>query len=392
MCFSTADWDAPLPTNKHQVMRRLARRNRVLFIETLGTRAPRATAADAARIGRRLRRGFEGPRRAERNLWTLSPLVRPSWRTAADRSSNRLAFRLTAAASLERFPDPVAWVYSPYAVHLLDVVRPKLVVYHMVDDLAAVPGADADALRDAENRLLARADCVFCTERSLFDRARLINPAALFMPNVADFRHFSGPKADVADPRFARLRALPGPRLLFSGNLAPHKVDFAVLDAIAQSRPDWSLVLVGPEWEGAATPASLARLRRRPNAHFLGAVPYGDLPAYLHEADLLLVPYVRSRATTAVFPLKFFEYLATGLPVVASPLPSLLPYREAVRLAGSPASWPDACAKAMADPESMAEQRRTLARRHTWTARLLEMERDLKRALWDRQVGAGEGL
>lgn len=389
VCFSTADWDTPLPTNKHHLMRRLARHNRVLFVETVGTRRPRvASGTDLGRIARRLRRAFEGPRRRAENLWTLSPVVRPAWRSTTARLLNTTAFTLQARAVLRRFPNPIVWVYSPYAVHLLRLIDPKLVVYHMVDDLSAVPGADREALREAEAQLLARADCVFCTERSLFDRAQLVTSRARLMPNVADYAHFSKPRASVRDERLERLRAMPRPRLLFSGNLAPHKVDLALLDELARLRPQFSFVLVGPEWEGADAQRLLGRLRVRPNVLLTGHVRYGDLPAYLHEADTLLIPYVRNQATRAVFPLKFFEYLATGRPVVASPLPSLLPFGEAVHLAEGREQWLAALERALASPGELADQRRRLARRNTWAARLRDMEQAIAEALAERHPPA----
>lgn len=382
VCFSTADWDTLLPTNKHQLMRRFARHNRVLFVETLGTRAPRlASGTDLSRIGRRLRRGFEGATQRAPTLWTLSPVVRPAWGTAAARAANRVAFRAQASRALSQFPDPIVWVYSPYAVHLLEGLRPRLVVYHMVDDLSEVPGVDARALREAETQLLARADCVFCTERGLFDRAQRINGGARFMPNVGDYRHFRKPRADVADERLAALRALSRPRIVFSGNLAPHKVHFDLIARIARERPQWQFVLIGPPWEGTEEPSALRALRRARNVTFTGHVAYRDLPAFLHEADVLAIPYRENRATRAVSPMKFFEYLATGLPVVATPLPSLLPYHEAVHLARTPAQWVRAIEAALADPADLAEQRRVLARRHTWQARIAEMEREIGDAL-----------
>lgn len=383
ICFSTADWDTPLPTNKHHLMTRLAaRNNRVLYVETLGTRAPRlASGTDLSRIGRRLTRGFEGPRKRTKRLWTLSPVVRPRWKSPVDIAMNRTAFRTQAGRAVAAFPDPIVWVYSPYAVHLLPLLSPRAVVYHMVDDLSAVPGADKEAIREAEAQLLARADAVFCSERSLWDRARRVAPHALHKPNVADFAHFSNVRKIPSSTRLARLRALPGPRLLFSGNMTPHKVDFELLDAIAERKPEWQLILVGPEWEGSEQTAAQRRIGTRPNVHAIGHVPYEELPPYLHEANVLLIPYILNDATRAVHPLKLFEYLATGRPVVASPLPSLLPYRGALRIAGGVEQWIDAVSGALDDTHEMEIQRRTLARRHTWETRLQEIDRALAAVL-----------
>lgn len=386
VCFSTADWDTLLPTNKHQLMRRLAAGgSRVLYLETLGTRAPKlSSGVDAARVLRRLQRAVQGPRRRTEGLWTLSPAVRPVWQSLTQITLNRWLFRLQTARALSRFPRPVAWIYNPYAVYLLEQLRPALVVYHLVDDLAAVPGADAESIREAEGQLLARADVVFCTEQSLYDRAKLIaRDRAYFMPNVADYAHFSRNR-DVGErsaTRLAQVRALPRPRLLFSGNLAPHKVDLDLLLALARLRPGWHLVLVGPLWEGARPPKSLAALERQSNVTFTGHVEYDDLPAFLHEADVLLIPYVLNDATKAVFPLKFFEYLATGRPVVASPLPSLLPWQALVPSATGAAEWVAAIEEALAHPGRHTDQRRALARRHTWERRLAEMEAAIAKRL-----------
>ena len=116
VCFSTADWDTLLPTNKHQLMRRLAQRNKVLYLETLGTRAPRlSSGTDLGRIGRRLKRGLgetlSGPKRREKNLWTMSPVVRPNWSTPAARAANRMAFRAQCGRAIGDFPGSIAWVY-----------------------------------------------------------------------------------------------------------------------------------------------------------------------------------------------------------------------------------------------------------------------------------------
>lgn len=382
VCFSTADWDTLLPTNKHQVMKRFAEGNRVLFIETLGTRAPKlGSGTDLSRIGRRISRSFSGIQQRTESLFTLSPLVRPNWASALSRKANQSLFRLQITQALRDFPNPILWVYSPYAVYLLDLFpNPAAVVYHLVDDLSAVPGADAETLREAENALLARADCVFCTERSLYDRAKLINPKSFLMPNVADFQHFSEPEK-TRSAAAAIVQKLQGPKVILSGNLTPHKVDLMLVGVLAKKMTDVQFVLVGPRWEGADAKPLFAALERLPNVTFLGHVAYEELPGVLHQGDALIIPYVRNKATRAVFPLKFFEYLATGKPVVSSPLVSLLPFRDAVYLAEKPARWEQSLRKCFAQPELMREQRQVLARRQTWDLRLAEMSRELKKHL-----------
>jgi len=274
----------------------------------------------------------------------------------------------------------LVWVYSPYAIHLLEILRPRAVLYHMVDDLAAVPGVDPVAIRAAEARLLSRADLVICTERSLYERAAQLNPNTHLLPNVADFAHFSQPiDGDVLpEPvrqKFQMIDKLPHPRLLFSGHLAPHKVDFALLLKLAQANPAWQIILVGPQWEGARPPAALNALLQRPNVHTTGHVPYAYLPAFLHAADVLLIPYLKNDVTRAVSPLKLFEYLATGHPVVASPLPSLLPYEGVVELADGAIEWQSRVRQALANPGATRSFRIELASRQTWERRIEEIQR-----------------
>src|SRR5690606_19449405 len=122
--------------------------------------------------------------------------------------------------------------------YLLEALKPAFVVYHMVDDLSAVAGADKQSIREAEARMLSRADTVFCTERSLYDRARRIAKRAHFMPNVADYAHFSRP-GEVTATSLARMKALARPRIVFSGNLAPHKVDLKLIGTLSAQRTEW---------------------------------------------------------------------------------------------------------------------------------------------------------
>lgn len=356
------------------MLRLAAQGNRVLFIETLGTRAPSlASGTDIGRIWRRLIKGFAGAAKRVRRLWSLSPLVRPAWGTNRGRMLNRMVFWVQTFGAVRAFRGDIAWVYSPYSIYLLDRFSPSLVVYHLVDDLAAVPGADREAIREAESALLARADIVFCTEQSLYDRVKDRTQRALFMPNVADFRHFRTPGTR-RSIHATRLAAEKRPVILFSGNLAHHKVDFPLLAQIAWARPDWLLVLVGPLWEKTTT-ADLAGLDRIGNVLMIGHVPYEELPSVLHEANVLLIPYLLNDATTAVFPLKFFEYLGTGKPTIASPLPSLLPYRGLLRIAETPTEWVEEISAALSEPPERATPRRALARRHTWERRLTDMAR-----------------
>ncbi len=138
MCVGFADWDTELWTNQHHLMSRLARENRVLFVESLGLRRPQLAGRDLARIARRLRRGLAPPRAAD-GLHVLSPLVLPLHRPAAVRALNRRLLRAQARRAARRLGvrRPILWAYVPQAEVLIEALDPELVVYHCVDDIAA---------------------------------------------------------------------------------------------------------------------------------------------------------------------------------------------------------------------------------------------------------------
>ena len=131
----------------------------------------------------------------------------------------------------------------------------------------------------------------------------------------------------------SELEALPAPRLVFTGAISAVKLDIALLVGLARARPDWSIALVGPV--GLGDPATdVSALAAEPNVHLLGPRPYEALPEVLRGADAGLIPYVRSSLTDSIFPMKVYEYLAAGLPVVATPLPAIAEVEEVAHRAG----------------------------------------------------------
>jgi glycosyltransferase involved in cell wall biosynthesis len=372
--LSTADWDNPFWTNKQHMACGLAGRGfRVLYVESLGLRRPSASAQDLARIARRVRRAMAGPRPVRPDLWIWSPLVLPLQRFAAVRALNRRLLSGSLARQLRRlgFRDPLLWTYNPLTARLLRTERFERIVYHCVDDIAAQPGMPAGVLEGAERELTAGADVVFTTAPRLQETRRRWNPATHYLPNVADFDHFS--KAlDPALPVPADIAAVPGPRLGFIGALSGYKVDFEMIRTVARARPDWSVVLIGKVGEGDPW-TDPARLEGLPNLHLLGPRPYAELPAYLKAFDVALLPSTRNEYTDSMFPMKFFEYLAAGRPVVSVDLPALRAFRSAAWLTDSTDRFIAAVQAVLDGAVPPLESRLALAREHTWDARLDRM-------------------
>lgn len=371
--FSSADWGDRYWTNKqHTAVRLAARGYRVLYVESVGIRRPGLNALDLRRIVGRLRRGLAPIREVSKNVWLLSPLTIPvGHRYAFVGALNRwlLQSRIGRWLKYRGAQRPMLWTYHPYMLALAEALKPGAVVYHSVDDLGAVPNVDHAAYDAAEKKLLERADHVFVTSRALYDRCVATAGARThYFNNVADIDHF-GSARDIA-PLPVDLEAIPHPRLMYIGALSDFKIDFTMIAEIAAARPEWHFVFIGDEREGQHS-EDIARLAQRPNAHFLGWRAYAVLPDYLRGADVALLPQQINDYTRSMFPMKFFEYLAAGLPIVATPLPALAEFAGYHLIAANAAEFIAAVEDVLSS--SSANQLpldHPIVRSNSWDARL----------------------
>jgi glycosyltransferase involved in cell wall biosynthesis len=371
VCVGFADWDTELWTNQHHLMSRLALDNRVLFIESLGLRQPQIAGRDIKRVLRRLRRGLAPPRAVD-GLHVLSPLVLPFHRYRIVRELNRrllpaLVKRAMRRLNLER---PILWAYVPQAEVLIDALDPELIVYHCVDDIAAQERIDTESFRAAEALFATRADLVLASAPALERRLKESSSNVVAAPNVADTKLFS--KALETGPQDPAIAALPRPRIVFTGAIVAMKLDLTMLAELAGLRKAWSFALVGPIGPGEPN-ADISAIAGEPNIHLLGPRAYTELPDVLRAADAGLIPYVRNALTESIFPMKVYEYLAAGLPVVATPLPALANVSDVLSAADAQ-GIAELLDRALAEdtPERRAERSRA-AESHSWDRRLEEI-------------------
>lgn len=378
VCVGFNDWETELWTNQHHLMARLAGAgHRVLFIESLGLRRPTVAGRDVSRMARRLVRGLQPPRERD-GVHVLSPLVIPLHGKAAVRAVNARLLPALVGRAARRLgmSRPILWGYVPQAEALLDVLDPALVVYHCVDDIATQEGIDEVSFRAAEARFAGRADLVLASAPRLAERMRALSDNVLYAPNVADTAAFA---SALEEGRVdAALGALPSPRLVFTGAIAEKKLDLPLLTAVARARRDWTIALVGPV--GLGDPhTDVAALDAEPNVHLLGARRYDELPAVLRGADVTLIPYRASELTASIFPMKVYEYLAAGRPVVATPLPALEGVDE-ISVADAADAFVAAVERELAeDTPERRLARSAAAAANSWDARLAEITAELER-------------
>ncbi|MBC7686502.1 MAG: NAD(P)-binding protein, partial [Bdellovibrionales bacterium] len=259
---------------------------------------------------------------------------------------------------------PIAWFYTPMALPLLQTVHPSLIVYDCMDELSAFKNAPKQLLQ-RESALLNIADVVFTGGPSLYQAKRERHANAHCFSSSVDLQHFS--KAldrTLAHPSQASLRH---PRLGFYG-VIDERFDVDLLRAIADARPDWELVMVGP-----IVKIDQAALPRNPNIHYMGQANYDELPQYLAAWDVCLMPFALNDSTKFISPTKVLEYMAAELPIVSTNITDVAkPYSSIVSIAHSPEDFIRACDEALAlTPErraKMADDMRAVVKATSWDA------------------------
>jgi glycosyltransferase involved in cell wall biosynthesis len=372
--ISTADWDNPFWTNKQHVAVELARRgHKVLYVDSLAVRQPSASGADLKRIVRRLWRGLAGARKVRENLRVWSPLILPLHGRPWALRLNRLLLRFGLSRCLKSsgMKPMLCWTYNPKTHQLIDLDRFDRVVFHCVDEIKAQPDMPVAELESAERDLVTRSDICFVTSPHLLETRREWNRNTHYFSNVADFTHFQssiGPSVEVPSD----LALIPSPRVGFIGALSAYKVDFALICEMARQHPEWSIVLIGKVGEGERD-TDVSELRNFSNVHLLGPRAYDVLPAYLKGFDVALLPCQLNEYTRAMFPMKFFEYLAAGKPVVSTDLHALQAYGNVARLAKTHDEFIESVAGTLRGEGAGLDARLEVAREQTYEARTQKM-------------------
>ena len=381
LLLATADWDHPLWTNKQHVACSLAARgHRVLYVESLGLRAIQPTGRDWSRVWKRLLRAFQSPRPVRPGIWVCSPLVLPGVTQGPLYRLNRWLLNATLAwmrlrLGLQR---PWLWTYSPLTLKFLDPEQFSLCVYHAVDAVQEQPCMPRGVIERQERLLCAAVDQVFVTSPQLRRQLTPVSRRLRFDPNVVDQEHFATAMAFDKKDLPSDLVAIPEPRVGFIGAISTYKLDVALVAAIAGAHPSLNFVFIGPQGEGEMS-TDLSLWKDRPNIHLLGPRPYQELPGYCAGFQCGWLPLQRNAYTQAMFPMKFFEYLAAGLPVVATSIDALQEFQSAAWLCEPEQNaFSKALVGCIQGEDPARSVRLALARQHTYTARTERMMQTLR--------------
>ena len=272
--------------------------------------------------------------------------------------------RLITQWVAEHHIEPLAlWLYTPMALPVAQTFNPLAVAYDCMDNLAAFRFAPPELL-EREAQLLRWADVVFTGGPSLHRAKAGQHPNVHCFPSSIDVAHFHRSlQGDLQDP--PDQAPIPHPRLGYFG-VIDERLDYDLLGSVAQTRPDWQIIMVGPFTK--VDPDNLPHL---PNIHYLGQRSYKDLPAYINGWDVALMPFALNEATRYISPTKTLEYMAAGRAIVSTPIADVRePYGDIVYIADSPGAFIAACDQALNEsPEKRRQQqqrREAILTRTSW--------------------------
>jgi glycosyltransferase involved in cell wall biosynthesis len=370
ICFAGEDWWYHHPHSKNHLMRRFARAgNRVVFVNSISMGLPGLANKDLLpRVARKLRSYAKLARTTSEGITVVSPAALPFFGNRASRAANRhlIAAQINLLARRRGLARPVLWIAIPTAAEMIGRMEESLVVYHVsdkYDENSMDHATDPAAIRRLHEQAIDRADLIFYSGRKLFEEATRGRERSYLLEQAVDFEHWSrvgSGELEVA----AEVARIPRPRLGYFGAIEPWLIDQELINRAARERPAWQWVFVGNKSRGV-------EIESLPNTHFLPPVAYDELPRYAAGFDVCVLPWETERAFTSYgSAIKVREYLATGKPVVISPLPEYEPMRDVLRIARSREDFFRLVEDALneSDPE-VARRRQAAVASGTWDAR-----------------------
>jgi glycosyltransferase involved in cell wall biosynthesis len=332
------------------------------------------------KIKRKLRSYARAVRVTEEGIVVVSPFVLPFYSSRIARAINRWLLRAQLKLLMVAFDvrRPILWIAIPTARDVAGKLGERLLIYQVSDKYDANQmdhRTDPKVIAGMHDDLLARADLVYYSGRKLFEEETAARPAigvkAKLLEQAVDFDHFASATAH-AWPEPPDIAQVPRPRLGYFGAVDSWLIDQALVRHVSRKRPDWHWVLLGLR----AAPLEIESLA---NVHYLGSKPYSSMPAYAAAFDVCVLPWATdNRFVSYGSPIKVREYLATGKPVVITPIYEYERLDGILRISRGYDDFIEKVEDALArDTAQQREARQLSVKRATWDARAEEVSRDI---------------
>jgi glycosyltransferase involved in cell wall biosynthesis len=333
------------------------------------------------KIRRKFRSYLKWLRKAPEGLWVMTPINLPIYGWRAGRLLNRwlLVLQISLAMLILNLRNPIIWAAIPTAADVVDSLNPSLLVYQVSDkyDSNEDSALSRTVIRDMDGRLKRSAAVVMYSGRRLYEEAEISH--RYFLEQAVDFDRFAHLPAETP----ADIAQIPRPVLGYIGAVDWYTMDVPLIEEVARTRPDWQWVFIGMKSNAIQT--SL------PNVHFLGSKPYSELPAYYRQIDVCVMPWSQQNVFTSYgSAIKVREYLATGKPVVISPLYEYL-QTPGMRIYRSVEEFIALVSDALNnDTPEQRELRQDAVRDCTWDVRATQVADLFRRLLDGEKVAEGQ--
>jgi glycosyltransferase involved in cell wall biosynthesis len=388
ICFAGEDWWYHHPHSKYHLMRRFAKAgNKVIFVNSISMGLPSLRNKDLLpRIIRKLGSYARLARPTPEGVTVVSPAVIPFFGSRVARAANRklLALQIGLLAKKLGLSRPILWIAIPTAADLIGEFDEQLVIYQVSDKYDANlmdHATDLRTIRKLHERAMEGADIIFYSGQKLLAEAEHGRERSFLLEQAVDFDHWSQVgtgKLTVAEA----VARIPRPRLGYFGAIEPWLVDQELIKRASRERPDWQWIFIGNKSRGV-------EIESLPNTHFLPPVSYPELPRYAAGFDVCVLPWDTAHSFTSYgSAIKVREYLATGLPVVISPLPEYESMSEVLRIARSGDDWFRLVEEALNENDPAAKRARQAAvssgtwdARAEWVSSLIESTLETKKSL-----------
>jgi glycosyltransferase involved in cell wall biosynthesis len=370
ICFAGEDWWYHHPHSKYHLMRRFAAAgNRVIFVNSISMGLPSLANKDLLpRVARKLRSYARLARPTPEGVTVVSPPALPFFGSRAARAANRklLAMQIGRLARLGGLTRPILWIAIPTAADMIGQFDERLVIYQVSDKYDANlmdHATNLATIKTLHERAIENADLIFYSGKKLFAEAEHGRERSFLIEQAVDFDHWSPVSSGKLEIPAAVAR-IPRPRLGYFGAVEPWLIDQELIKRAARERPEWQWIFIGNKSRGV-------EIEALPNTHFLPPVPYQELPRYAAGFDVCVLPWDTAHSFTSYgSAIKVREYLATGLPVVISPLPEYEPMGNVLRIARSGDDWFRLVEESLNEKDAaLAQARQGAVADGTWDAR-----------------------
>ena len=370
ICFGGEDWWYHHPHSKNHLMRRFARAgNKVIFVNSISMGLASVKSKDLLpRIRRKLKSYAKLARTTEDGITVVSPVVVPFFGSAAATAANRrlLATQISGLARRRGLSNPILWIAIPTAIEIAGRLNESLIVYHVSDkyDANTMDHATNPAvIRALHERAIDAADIIFYSSRKLLAEASRGLERSHLLEQAVDFEHWSQiSKDDLRVPD--EVEGIPHPRIGYFGAIEPWLIDQEMIKEASRERPGWHWVFIGNKSRGL-------EIESLKNVHFLPPVSYQDLPKYAAGFDVCVLPWNTEVPFTSYgSAIKVREYLASGKPVVISPLPEYESLSDVLRIGRTREQFLQLVGEALCEEGTeLAQARQNAVKDGTWDAR-----------------------